>query len=841
MNKQKPAFFAGLVPYQAAGLLALLISFAIHLIGVAAGLDEDQFFAIFVFNYLISGTYFCLLWFRGRFRSGRSGLELFFLSLLLFLISAYALNHIIPVFELSTGWLNLLLIVTGLAYAALGFFHKLGSWGRACVTFCLGIGCSLFLYLSIYLLPLYPVSVPAAVALGISLHSFCPLLFVIFTLIWLFRTTKQYRRVLHFFLCGVACVLLVVLAFCLQWNQLDRQVAARYQQGLIDEDDSLPAWIKVAQELPHNWFAEAYLKTGLVYSAADHSADWFNWGLPSRKFDEVRKHDPLIMIATFFNARATLNEEERIKILEAEFDGRHKAEDRLWSGRELSTDHVISNIRIWPQFRMAYTEKTITVGQRPHGRSWRRDEEAIYTFQLPEGGVVTSLSLWIDGVEAKGVLTTKGKADSAYRQIVGTEVRDPSVVHWREGNRVSVRVFPIPAGGNRIFRIGITAPLAYRKDGLHYENIYFEGPDASSAKEIVQVDWAGKPAKEAMAGFTAKNESRFIREGSYRKDWQLIFPTPPLSAGHFNSFGYSYHIAPYVPERRAVAFSRVYLDVNASWTEKEFKALLEACKEVPVYVYDDGLLRVTADKAPEYFSRLRRKHFTLFPFQVISDPAAALLVTKSGKRSPDVGDLKATGFAAALEAWMDRGEKLCLFNLGTELDPYLRTLKEHRAFRYEQGDMQLLLERYREKSFAADTEDDDHVVINNAAVVLGRTTDTLKGQAPDHFQRLFAYNHLMRQLGKGLFRNRETDTTLVQEAQQAYVVTPLSSLVVLETKADYERFGIEDSKSSLQNASLHSKGAVPEPGEWALIIVAVVLALGTFYQHKLRKLWKPQP
>jgi len=63
----------------------------------------------------------------------------------------------------------------------------------------------------------------------------------------------------------------------------------------------------------------------------------------------------------------------------------------------------------------------------------------------------------------------------------------------------------------------------------------------------------------------------------------------------------------------------------------------------------------------------------------------------------------------------------------------------------------------------------------------------------------------------------------VAEAAASYVVTPLSSLVVLEKQEDYDRFNIRDSNNSLKNASLEGKGAVPEPHEWALIVIGILL------------------
>jgi hypothetical protein len=90
----------------------------------------------------------------------------------------------------------------------------------------------------------------------------------------------------------------------------------------------------------------------------------------------------------------------------------------------------------------------------------------------------------------------------------------------------------------------------------------------------------------------------------------------------------------------------------------------------------------------------------------------------------------------------------------------------------------------------------------------------------------------MQKLGRGVLFDRPIDDSLVEEAQKAYVVTPVSSMVVLETQADYDRFGIKDSKNSLGNATLTSKGAAPEPHEWVLMIVIVI---GLFYIFRKKK------
>jgi XrtN system VIT domain protein len=87
----------------------------------------------------------------------------------------------------------------------------------------------------------------------------------------------------------------------------------------------------------------------------------------------------------------------------------------------------------------------------------------------------------------------------------------------------------------------------------------------------------------------------------------------------------------------------------------------------------------------------------------------------------------------------------------------------------------------------------------------------------EHLLRLFAYNDLMRQVGPFAMSKKYEPKSLVQQADEAFIVSPVSSLLVLESEADYQRFDIQKSKNSLDNATINSSGAVPEPHEWLLI------------------------
>jgi hypothetical protein len=59
------------------------------------------------------------------------------------------------------------------------------------------------------------------------------------------------------------------------------------------------------------------------------------------------------------------------------------------------------------------------------------------------------------------------------------------------------------------------------------------------------------------------------------------------------------------------------------------------------------------------------------------------------------------------------------------------------------------------------------------------------------------------------------------------IVSPVSTLIVLESEADYKRFGIENDPSLLGQSKLEAPGAVPEPHELALLLLILLVIFYT--------------
>ena len=103
--------------------------------------------------------------------------------------------------------------------------------------------------------------------------------------------------------------------------------------------------------------------------------------------------------------------------------------------------------------------------------------------------------------------------------------------------------------------------------------------------------------------------------------------------------------------------------------------------------------------------------------------------------------------------------------------------------------------------------------------------------------RLFAYQQIMKSIGKNYFQEDKSafiEDDHISLASLANVVSPVSSLIVLETQQDYDRFGIQRNTDSLGNAQINNSGEAPEPHEWALIIIGAIFLIYLLKKRSLK-------
>ncbi|GAB4046389.1 XrtN system VIT domain-containing protein [Spirosoma litoris] len=823
------------------GLVLLLISGGAYLVYDFSETRKESSMnnVLFMLHYALA-LFFSLMLITGNilhfhWKQYPEGRHSRWLGLLLWLISAYALNRNMSVFQKSTSWLCWALILVGVAMVLYSWKESLTVRMQQLLYAVLAVGWWLFAYMAIYVCQLYIISIPLLLGLGLSVHTFVPLLFAIALGKRLWEDAKREEHLRLGISIGLSVPLLAIGLFLSGWIRDLNCMEQTRLEATIRKTSDLPDWVLIAQQLKHNgtlsgWITNRLLLSNRVY-AQGHFFDDSNWGFGGLvASDDVREHDPLVVIASQLFPIDLLSNADQLALLKVLTGNRHGSEEKFWTGRHLAIQDVVSQVRIWPQFRMSYTEQTFRIRNQARNTT----EEALLTFHMPPGSVVSSMSLWVNDREEPARLTTVAKADSAYRRIVNVEskiiARDPSVVYWQEGNRVTVRVFPCRAGEDRRVKLGITSPLKFTRGQLIYQVPYLEGPDASSAKELIHVDFDSTPTTlrtpwlwETLAGKT------LTHQGRYNADWQLVFDAPNLSTDAFILNNKAYKTELLTPENEPFIPTDVYLDVNKSWSQSEFKEAFQMIQRQPncrAWVFDDGLKELEETELEPTYKRLHKQEFSLFPIYRIQNPATALLITKSTDMSLTLSDLKNSPFADNLGQLAKQQVPIRTFCYQSDdqpnnLTPYLKTLAELSVLNVTTGYSFILTQHVNSHEFPCQTNEPDVIELPEAGIAI-RETSSQPDQAsvaPDHLARLFTYNRLLHQIGRQYFAKNYQTEALIQEAQQAHIVSPISSLVVLETAADYDRFGIKKDNSGLENATLKQEGAVPEPQEWALLIM----------------------
>ncbi len=806
------------------GLILNLLSLILYNVFAASKSgSETVAFSI----YLISFIYFLAIsienFSRHRFKISKIDARHFYLLLCLLTISCFSVNLEITIFSQMPTWLISTFFVAFFSLGVQIYLPKMPEIFQVINMFLLGISIVFVGYFTVYLMPFIPFGFIGLVFFGLTIHLLVPLILLITLITHIYRAKKSQASYISLTI-GIVLPLVIIASFVAKFSSVQNEIHRANSSIITRPNNDLPAWILLSQSLDDDPITEMLIKGKMVYDMGHYGQRGFTPNFTS--FNEEKLHNPFVLISGGLTNKLDISNDDRLKILRTLYGNRHKATAKLWSGKDLSTSEVLTNIRIYPEYRIAYMEKIISIKNNSK-RSWGQ-QEALYTFTLPEGSVASSLSLWINGKEEKSRLTTKAKADSAYTTIVGVEVRDPSVMHWQEGNRLVVNVFPCTTEENRRFKIGVTIPLELKSEKLCLENVKFEGPVTENTLETTVLIFETENPIENLElpnSYDETTENEFQYTGSYVDDWTVSFNNTKLSKKAFSFGDNTYKISNLVYHSIDFKANRIYLDINKSWTKDEFEEILELRKGIDIFVYYDKLIKITDKNSEKLFNKLHSLNFSLFPIDKISSKND-LIISKSTENSPNYDDLKDSKFIENISTYLSKNEsEIYFYNLGENLSPFLKTLKQFRVINYYAGNISGLKKLLDSKKFPVAKHSDNEVFIPVSATIITKTKGQTNTGATDHLLRLYAYNKTVQEAGKDYFNEDFITEKLIALAEEAYIVSPVSSLIVLESQKDYDRFDIEENKNSLGNATVSGHGGVPEPHEWVLIIVAVVVLL----------------
>lgn len=597
----------------------------------------------FFVNYILAVTYFLFVLINNRpfFKFRQIDRRLIIITLILFSISSFSLNNSFVIFSQFTLWVKLYVLLFYSAFLGVIYIERTPKYLRHLIFLFLGAGIVLTTYFTVYLAPIYHISLIGIVfSIGLSIHIFIPLCITI-SVIVIYAKLKKTEREKIFFYIGIFIPILITVIFLFQWNNSQNEIHKSTLSIKSRHDSTLPQWVLLCQDIPADKITQNIIKGNLVY---DTYKDVMNIARGTA-FDEVKRHDPLINVGIAILGDIDIGSDNRVKILKSQFNARHLLQRKLWSGENLSTVEVLNNVRVYPDFRLAYTEKTITV--KNFDQSESNNKEAAFTFYLPEGSVATSLSLWINGKEEKSRLTTKSIADSAYTSIVGVENRDPALLHWQEGNTLTVTVFPCTPKENRRFKVGITTPLKYVDGILKLQNIYFDGPVTYDIIETSRLVFESENEIKNInvpRRFKKELEYNYLYSGKYKPYWEVSLSPTKLSKSEFSFNNNSYSISKIDKQSYSFNPDKIYLDMNKSWSENEFNEMLTLFSDKKIYVYHDKLIQVNIENKAKLFEILSRKNFSLFPFNTILEWNRSLVISKSTEVSPNLADLEGSKF-----------------------------------------------------------------------------------------------------------------------------------------------------------------------------------------------------
>lgn len=469
----------------------------------------------------------------------------------------------------------------------------------------------------------------------------------------------------------------------------------------------------------------------------------------------------------------------------------------------------------------AYTEWLYEVRNKT-----ARQQEADFVVQLPPGAVVSRVTLWVHGEPREATFAPRGKAEAAYQAVVNRS-RDPILVTSVAPDRVRVRMFPVPPNETMKARIGISQPLELESDGdarMQFPHVV-DGNVEPARDHRVIVEAKHDISTASLVGF---DESE--TDGVHRVEGTV---TPERLDG-------------FEVDMERQPASQVYAVDGEQWVVQR-AGLTEPDPIEDVILVLDGSRGMAehVEGLAASFDRLKADSLTLFVAgDVLLNP---IVESPLAEAKPAVRDFldefdfvggrdNMPALESALEAAGDDTTIVWIHAAQPESVEGLLVLPERDRDRvweiqvdgardvnsdtlHEAG----LLEGIPRRRDAAS---DLGVWFASRSHPTWRTVRHFADVAPQHGKE--TSRHIARIAAKErvfeLMRAGEIDAA-TELASNYQIVTPVSAAIVLETQAQYDEFGIE-------RASGDGVPSIPEPHEWALIIIGVVALGGAVWRQR---------
>ncbi len=470
--------------------------------------------------------------------------------------------------------------------------------------------------------------------------------------------------------------------------------------------------------------------------------------------------------------------------------------------------------------------------------------EARAQISLPPGGVVSRLTLWVNGEEREAAFAGRGKVREAYNQVAIQQQRDPVLVTTSGIDRVLMQCFPVPPnGGEMKIRMGITAPLKIQnKDLAELPLPFLIEQNFGINQDIKHSIWleSKQEIKSSLAELKseASAEGKFALRGNLEnsklsESWISVRRNPEAvdSWTHDSIKNSPKIISQHLEEVPVNAPPRMIIVVDGSQQMKAIQPqLAKSLSQLPTTVETKIIL------ASDEVTELTQDFFKATPERISSTINE---INFAGGNDNQPALIKAWDLAVANPntaiVWLHGSQPVEMTKIEELQQRYERGAKPHlydiqltsganRLAENVQGvgsveivanrlaglDRMLAQWNGTQKTFVAKRENKSGV--NQVAA----------NETSSHLARLWASDEVGR-----LTATKNTEEA-IKLAASYQLVTPVTGAVVLETQEQYER-------ARLDPVNPNSVPTIPEPETWALIMVVGGVILFVIFRHRQKR------
>ncbi len=517
-------------------------------------------------------------------------------------------------------------------------------------------------------------------------------------------------------------------------------------------------------------------------------------------------------------------------------------DERFWNEKEISLVASQMDGSIDNDASLGYLEWTFSLKNKNQYRAL----EGFTQIQLPPNAVVSRLTLWVNGVEEEAAFAERNRVTNAYEQVTAKK-RDPVLVTTAGRDRVNLKCFPIPQnGGEMKMKIGISFPLILEdeKNGL-IRLPYFRDKNFNIPDEIKHIVWleSKKELQSANNNLALESKDNVFAVRGNIADKELLDYNSSIRAVKSDEFKSVWakdgdnFITQEVKENSGVKPSRFIFVVDTSAQMKnEQEKLVSAINNLPAEA-DVSLVMTSGNalnrevsypnsfngKPSEIAEKIKQATFDggtdnlpalTKAWDLASENPNSIVIwihapqpfkfstsnelTQRLTRRPN----ETTIYSVSTASGFDTVEK--------DLDN-LSYLQNVPRFGDIQTDLESLISRLNQskKSFGYNR-------VNVAKGDLTASKETSK-----HLVRLWANDEVKR-----ILASEKDEKKAIELAVKNQIVTPVSGAVVLETKAQYDQFG-------LRQVDKGSVPTIPEPETYLLIAVMLGVLIWLFATRKL--------